>query len=159
MKSCTPAIPLWFPKKWLFGFFILEKQLASQYMFLVKSVSFFILEKQLASQNIFLVKSELFLQHISFLFSINQRRYNHNCFSKISRSFCGSRNWWIIVVILEDNSLRFTILSQKILRPFPTFQLRSFLKNIKNFLCKWKIVNNRIIPSTHAIRKIAILSD
>ncbi len=37
MKSCTPAIPHWFPKKWLFGFFILEKQLASQNLFLVKS--------------------------------------------------------------------------------------------------------------------------
>jgi hypothetical protein len=33
----TPAIPLWFLKKWLFGFFILEKQLASQNIFLVKS--------------------------------------------------------------------------------------------------------------------------
>jgi hypothetical protein len=33
----TPAIPLWFPKKWLFDYFILEKQLASQNMFLVKS--------------------------------------------------------------------------------------------------------------------------
>ena len=37
MKSCTPAIPRWFPKKWLFGFFILEKQLASQNLFLEKS--------------------------------------------------------------------------------------------------------------------------
>ncbi len=36
-KMRTPAIPHWFPKKWLFGFFILEKRLASQYMFLVKS--------------------------------------------------------------------------------------------------------------------------
>jgi hypothetical protein len=36
-KMQTPAIPLWFPKKWLFIFFILEKQLSSQYMFLVKS--------------------------------------------------------------------------------------------------------------------------
>ena len=33
----TPAIPLWFPEKWLFSFFILEKQLASQNIFLVKS--------------------------------------------------------------------------------------------------------------------------
>ncbi len=32
----NPAIPLWFPIKWLFGFFILKKQLASQNMFLVK---------------------------------------------------------------------------------------------------------------------------
>ncbi len=37
MKSCTLAIPRWFPKKWLLGFFILEKQLASQNLFLVKS--------------------------------------------------------------------------------------------------------------------------
>ncbi len=37
-KMQTLAIPHWFPKKWLFGFFILEKQLASQNIFLVKSV-------------------------------------------------------------------------------------------------------------------------
>ncbi len=36
-KMRTLAIPHWFPKKWLFGFFILEKQLASQNIFLVKS--------------------------------------------------------------------------------------------------------------------------
>ncbi len=36
-KMQTPAIPLWFPKKLLFVFFILEKQLSSQYKFLVKS--------------------------------------------------------------------------------------------------------------------------
>ncbi len=36
-KMQTPTIPLWFPKKWLFNFFILEKQLSSQCMFLVKS--------------------------------------------------------------------------------------------------------------------------
>ncbi len=36
-KMRTLAIPRWFPKKWLFGFFILEKQLASQNKFLVKS--------------------------------------------------------------------------------------------------------------------------
>ncbi len=67
-KMRTPAITHWFSKKWLFGFFILEKWLASQ--------------------NIFLIKSELPLQHIPFLFSINQHRYNHNRFSKILRAFC-----------------------------------------------------------------------
>ncbi len=36
-KMQTLAIPHWFPKKWLFGFFILEKQLASQNIFLIKS--------------------------------------------------------------------------------------------------------------------------
>ncbi len=35
---------------------------------------------------------------------------------------------------------------------------RLFLKNIKNFLCKQKYVNNRIIPSMHAKRKITICS-
>ncbi len=68
-------------------------------------------------------------------------------------------NWLIIIVFLDDNSLRFRILSQKISRPSPTFWLRSFLKNIKNFLRKEKIVNNRSIPSMHAIRKITTLSD
>ncbi len=36
-KMRTLAIPYWFPKKWLFGFFILEKQLPSQNIFLVKA--------------------------------------------------------------------------------------------------------------------------
>ncbi len=36
-KMQTPAKPRWFSKKWLFGFFIFEKQLASQIIFLVKS--------------------------------------------------------------------------------------------------------------------------
>jgi hypothetical protein len=31
-----------------------------------------------------------------------------------------------------------------------------FLKNIKNFLCKQKIVNNCSIPSMHAERKLLI---
>ncbi len=33
----TPAITLWFPEQCLLGFFILEKQLASQDMFLIRS--------------------------------------------------------------------------------------------------------------------------
>ncbi len=45
------------------------------------------------------------------------------------------------------------------MRPFPIFQLRSFLKNIKNSLSKQKIVNNRSIPSMQAVRKITNLSD
>ncbi len=36
-KMQTPAIPFLFPKKWLFSFFILEKQLSSQNIFLIKS--------------------------------------------------------------------------------------------------------------------------
>ncbi len=43
------------------------------------------------------------------------------CFSKTSRPFCVSRNWWIIVLFLQSNSLRITILSQKywdLLQPY-----------------------------------------
>ncbi len=50
---------------------------------------------------------------MSFLFSIDLHPYSHNRFSKISRPFCVCRNWWIIVVFLQSNSLRITILSQK----------------------------------------------
>ncbi len=99
------------------------------------SVSLF-LEKQLASQNIFLVKPKLSITMRVFFSSINQHSYNHDRFSKILRSFCGSKNWWIIIVFLDDKSLRFRILSQKISSASPTFQLRSFLKNIEKFLCK-----------------------
>ncbi len=35
---------------------------------------------------------------------------------------------------------------------------RLFLKNIKNFLCKYNILNNHIIPSTHVERKITVCS-
>jgi hypothetical protein len=38
-------------------------------------------------------------------------------------------------------------------------QSRSFLKNIKTFLCKKKLVNNHSIPSIHAERKITNLSN
>ncbi len=39
-----------------------------------------------------------------------------------------------------------------------TFQSRSFLKNIENFLCKKKLVNIRSIPSTHAEWKNTVCS-
>ena len=35
-KMQTTAITLWFPEQCLFGFFILDKQLASQNMFVVR---------------------------------------------------------------------------------------------------------------------------
>ncbi len=37
-------------------------------------------------------------------------------------------------------------------------QSQSFLKNIENFLCKYKLVTNHSIPSTHAERKITVHS-
>ncbi len=99
------------------------------------SVSLFSRNNSLAKTH-FLWNPNFLLLHISFLFSINQHHYNHDHFSKISRSFCGSRNWWIIIVLFLNNSVKCTILSQKISRPSPTFPLQSFLKNIENILCK-----------------------
>ncbi len=122
------------------------------------SVSLFSRNNSLA-KTYFLWNLNFLLLHISFFVSINQHCYNHDRFSKISRSFCGSRNWWIIIVFFKDNSVNFRILSQKISRPFSTFPLWSFLNNIENILCKWKIVNNRIIFSMHAVREITNLSD
>ncbi len=135
----TPAITLWFPEQCLLGFFILEKQLASQ--------------------NSFSYDSNFLLLRISFLYCIKLHPYNHYHFSKISSPFCGSRNWWIIVVFLQSNSLRTTIVSQKYQDFLQPYSHDCFLKNIENFLCKKKIVNNRRIPSTHAERNSPYLSD
>jgi hypothetical protein len=61
------------------------------------SVSLFLRYNSLA-KTYFLWNPNILLPHISFFFSINQHRHNHDRFSKISRSFCGTRNWWIIIV-------------------------------------------------------------
>jgi hypothetical protein len=95
-KMQTPAITLWFPEQCLLGFFIFKKQLASQNMFLTRSKL-----------------SNFLLLLISFLYYIDLHPYSHYCFSKISRPFCVSRNWWINVVFLKCNSLTITIVSQK----------------------------------------------
>ncbi len=66
---------VWFPKQYILGFFILESQLAD------------ILDRSF----LFLCNTLLLYSFLSFFFSINQHRYRHNSFSKISRSFCGGR--------------------------------------------------------------------
>ncbi len=56
-----------------------------------------------------------------FLYCIDLHSYSHYRFSKILRPFCASRNWWIIVVFLQSNSLTITIVSQKyweLLQPY-----------------------------------------
>ncbi len=138
-KMRTLAIPRWFSK--------------NDY-----SVSLFSRNNSLA-KTYFLWNPSFLLLHISFFFYINQHCYNHDHFSKISRSFCESRNWWIIIVFFKTTVSDLRYFLKKILRPFPTFPLQSFLKNIKNILCKWKIVNNCIIPSTHTVREMTNLSD
>ncbi len=42
----------------------------------------------LLAKTYFLWNPNFLLLHISFFFSVNQHRYNHDHFSKISRSFC-----------------------------------------------------------------------
>ncbi len=66
----TPAITLWFPEKCLLGFFILEKQLTSQDMFLVRS------ELSITAYLFLVLYRSTSLQSLSFL--------------KISRPFCAS---------------------------------------------------------------------
>ncbi len=135
----TLAITLSFPEHFLLGFFILEKQLASQ--------------------DIFLIRSELSITVYLFLVNcIDLHPYNHYHFSKISRSFCTNRNWGIIIVFLQCNSLTITMVSQKYLDLLQPYSNDRFSKNIKNFLCKWKLENNCSIPSMHSKRQITNLS-
>jgi hypothetical protein len=103
-KMRSPAITLWFPEQCLLGFFILEKQLTSQDIFLIRSEL-----------------SNFLLLLISFLYYIYLHPYSHYRFSKISIPFCVSRNRWMIIVFLQCNSLTITIVSQKyqdLLQPY-----------------------------------------
>ncbi len=94
------------------------------------------------------------LLRISFLYCIDLHPCNHYRFWKISRPFCASRNWWIIVVFIQSNSLTITIVSQKYWDILQPYSRDRFSKNNENFLCKWKLENNCSIPSTHVERKI-----
>ncbi len=115
-KMQTPAITLWFPEQCLLGFFIFEKQLTSQDMFLIRSelsitaYLFLVLYRSTSLQSLsFLKNFETFLCKSKFVnnpsIPSTQQPYNHDSFSKILRA--------------------------------PTaLQSQSFCKNIKNFLCK-----------------------
>ncbi len=117
VKMRTPAIPLWFPEQCLLGFFILEKQLASQDMFLIRSelsitaYLFLVLYRSTSLQSLSFLKNNkplsVQVENGEYNHSIptKQQPYNHDSFSKISR-------------------------------PSTASQSRSFLKNIENFLCK-----------------------
>ncbi len=100
----------------LIGFFILEKQLVSQDMFLVRSklsitaYLFLVLYRSTSLQSLLFLKNvETFLCKYKLVNNCSipstQQPYNQDIFSKISR-------------------------------PSTALQQQSFLKNIKNFLCK-----------------------
>jgi hypothetical protein len=119
VETLTPAITRWFPEQWLLGFFILEKQLASQDMFLIRSelsitvYLFLVLYRSTSLQSLsflkhietFLCKYKLvniivvFLQSNSVTITIVSQKYrgllqpySHDRSSKTSRTFCASRN-------------------------------------------------------------------
>ncbi len=125
-KMQTRAITLWFPEQCLLSFFILEKQLASKDMFLIRSEL-----------------SNFLLLHIFFLYYIDLHPYSHYCFSKISRPFCASRNWWIIIVFLQRNSLIITIVSQKyweLLQPYSHYCFSKILRTFCASRNYWIII-------------------
>jgi hypothetical protein len=122
-KMRALATTHWFPEQCLLGFFTLEKQLASQDMFLIRS------NLSITAYLFLVLYRSISLQSLSFL--------------KISRPFCASRNWWIIVVFLQRNSLTITIVSQKYWDHLQPYSNNWFSKNGKNFLCnrkQWIIV-------------------
>ncbi len=117
VKTQTPAITLWFPEQCLLGFFILEKQLASQ--------------------NAFLIRSKLFIT--AYLFLVLYRSTSLlSCFSKMSRPFCASRYWWIIVVFLQSNSLTITIVSQKYRELLQPYSCDRYSKILRTFCASRK---------------------
>ena len=82
----------------------------------------------------YVLNPNFLLLRISFLYCIDLHPYNHYRFSKKSRPFCASRNWWIIVVFLQCNSLTITIVSQKYWDLLQSYSNDWFSKKIKNFL-------------------------
>ncbi len=66
-------------------------------------MGFFILQKQLARQGMFLIRSNISITAYLFLvlYRSTLQPYSRNHFSKILRPFCASMNKWIIVVFLQ----------------------------------------------------------
>ncbi len=138
-KMQTPAITLCFPEQCLLGFFIIEKQLASQDMFLIRSelsitaYLFLVLYRSTSLQSV------LFLKNIK-TFLCKQKLVNNCSIPSMHQPY-------------NNDSVA------KILKPSTALQSPAFLKNIENFLCKQKLVNDRTIPPMHTERKITRLSD
>ncbi len=116
---------VWFLKQYLLDFFILEKQLANipdrGFLFLRNTLLLYSLspysQTERQTDTYFRKNNMTFsflLLRITFFYSVdNIHLYSHDWFSKISTTFCVSTNRWIVVVFLEDNSLKITILLQK----------------------------------------------
>ncbi len=151
----------WFWQDIVFGVtYVLSVQYSCAVVFLKNDYLFSLFQRNNSLANIcFLYNLNFLLLRITFLFSINQHLYSHNRFSNYIKTYLCMQKLVNNCSILEKKQPWNCDTFSKIMRPFPTFQLQSFLKNIQNFLCKQKIVNNCSIPSMHAIRKITSLSD
>ncbi len=152
-KMQTPAITLWFPEHrfkeyFYFGFFIKEKQFASQDVFLVKS-KHWVLAKNL-SFCVFVLCLAGFLFE-SFFFS-KSRLCTRPLFSHFVSNLDQLACQLILWIHLWGQSCG------RQLYESTTLQSRLFLKNIKSFFYKLKWVNSCIIPSMHAERKITVCS-
>ncbi len=64
-------------------------------------IGFFILQKQLASQDVFLMRFEISITVYFFLALIGSTALQSRSFLKNIKIFCASRNLWIIVVFLQ----------------------------------------------------------
>ncbi len=79
----------------------------------------------------FLVKSKLSITTYLFLVFYRLTSLQSQSFPKISTPFCISRNWWIMVVFLQRNSLTITIVSQKypdLLQPISQYCFSKILR-------------------------------
>ncbi len=140
--------------------YVLSAQYSCAVVFLKNdnSVSLFQRNNSLA-KIYFLLSPNFLLLHIFFLFSINQHCYNHNCFSKNIEIFLKKQK------LINNRSITLRQQSQiyntflKTIKTFPNLSVAIVTEKHRNFLRKQKIVNNCIICSMHAVKKLTILSD
>ncbi len=148
----TLAITFWFPKHRFkenvyLDFFIKEKQFDSQVVFLVKSKHWVLAEIWFLCVCDFLA-GFLFKSSFFSKFRLCTRPLLSHFETNLDQ-LAGQPILWI------------PPWSQSCARQlygYTTLQSQSLLNNIERSLCKNKLVNNRIIPSTHAERKITVHS-
>ncbi len=117
------------------------------------------LEKQLSSQNIFLVKSKLSITTYLFLVFYKSTFLQSQSFLKNIEIFLKKQKSTNNCSVPSRQQSQIYDTFSKNIETFSNLSVAIVSQKYRNFLCKQKTVNNRIIPSTHAVRKITILSD
>ncbi len=160
---CMWAGGTFFPVVLLCQFFVL---VGNRFWFYILT---YVTEQIILRTNIFLIVVEV----LAMFFGGFLRRSNYDQKKRYSRLAVGWNKSQITVCRVKIRTPPITLSFKKILIGFlyftesmrsklsvtvylflalygsTTLQSRSFLKNIENFLCKWKLVNNRRIPSMH----------